>query len=348
MERPSLKERVKTGAICLLARCRVDRFFRFLNRNKLLVVMYHGITAQQSSLPVWTQLPVRVFRGQLEFLREHYRVVSLSDVVAAVEGKRALPERAALITFDDGIRNNFSVAFPHLVELGLPASIFLTVDLVGSRDMLWFDELYLLMQEGMRLGIQLDLMGEAANGCYRNRDLWQAYQLCVESVKHAGAATRDSFIERLRSQVPLDKGPWLEDFGLLDWEEVDEMRRSGLISFGVHTATHRILSELQEHELVAEVAQAREKMISRTGEDVTSFCYPNGRPGEDFDRRHQQFLRDCGYRCAFTTKDELFDWRSGEPMGIGRVPAGNDCSSEPDYFSLNTSGAVNFLKRLAG
>lgn len=346
--RARLKQHLKTEMIGLLAGCRVDHLFRYLNRHKLLVVMYHGVTCREYAPPVWTQLPVSVFRRQLEFLRDHYQIVTLAEVIAALGGKGILPERAALITFDDGMKNNYTVAFPVLKELGIPASIFLTVGLVGQKELLWFDELYLLIQEGGRRDIPLPLLGGCAAEHYIKGKFWEAYVDCVESAKRIGDAARADFLEGLRTKVPIDREPWLEDFGLLDWDEVIEMERSGLVSFGVHTATHRILSELEDSELAGEVLAPRELLTLRTGNEAASFCFPNGRPGADFHPRHQDFLRNSGYRCAFTTENALFDWRTGEPMGVGRVPAGSDGGSEPSYFSLNTSGALEFVRRVFG
>ena len=344
MEPKKLTHRLKTNFFGLLTRLGMDRLFRYLNRDKLLVVMYHGVTSQCYSPPVWTQLPVELFRDQLRFLCDHYQVVTLADLLAALDGGLPLPKRAALITFDDGIKNNFSVAFPVLQEFGLPACIFLTVDLVGTREMLWFDELYLLLQEGAFRGVTLQLPVAEANEHYQSGDLWEAYAVSVESVKRTGGEARAALLDRLRREVAFDKERWLEDFGFLNWDDVAAMERSGLVSFGVHTATHRILVELDDHELVSEVLEPRTMVTRKTGGGAASFCFPNGSPGLDFHPRHQEFLRQCGYRCAFTTQNQLFDWRSGEPMGIGRVPAGNDSTSDPCYFRLNTSGAITFLK----
>jgi len=335
-----LKQRLKKGTLRVMARFGLDRVFRHLNRDKLLVVMYHGVTSKCYYPPIWTQLPVEIFRSQLEFLRDHYRVVTLPEVIAAVEGKGILPERAALITFDDGIKNNFSVAFPVLQELGLPAGIFLTVDLVGSTELFWFDELYLLVQEGCRLGVPLDLMGKGANEHYQRGEIWNAYTSCVESVKRAGSVTRDTLLERLRREVPIEREPWLEDFGLLNWDDVAVMEGSGLVSFGVHTATHRILSELDDHELADEVLAPRKRFAAELGREPESFCFPNGQPGVDFAPKHQEFLRCGGYLCAFSTEQDLFDRSRGDLMGIARIHAGNDGSSDPDYFRLNTAGAL--------
>ena len=334
--RDGLKKAVLKGLVFSGA----DRLFRRLNRHRLLVVMYHGVTRQSYRPPVWTQLPLPVFRNQLEFLRRHYRLVSLSEVVQALSRGAPLPERAALITFDDGLKNNFSVAFPVLKELGLPAAIFLTVDLIGGGDMFWFDELYLLIREGGDRGAALELPGVGAQRHYLAGELWQAYEACVEAAKRAGPEMRRALLQELRRQVPLERERHLADFGLLDWDEVREMERSGLVGFGVHTATHRILSELDDHELADEVLAPRKRFAAELGREPESFCFPNGQPGVDFAPRHQEFLRCGGYLCAFSTEQDLFDRSRGDLMGIARIHAGNDGSSDPDYFRLNTAGAL--------
>lgn len=323
-----------------------DGFFRHLNRDRLLVVMYHGVTLQSYHPPVWTQLPLPVFRSQLEFLRDHYRIVSLSQVVRALDHGEPLPERAALITFDDGLRNNFTVAFPVLKELGLPAAVFLTVDLIGGSEMLWFDELYLLIRQAGVSGVALELPGAAAQRHYQAGELWEAYVICVEEAKLAGCRARRELLEGLRSRVSLEPERHQADFGLLDWDEVRQMERSGLIGFGVHTATHRILSELQEHELAEEVVVPKRRFAEELGVEPESFCFPNGRPGVDFTPWHQEYLRLNGYLCAFSTGDDLFDRIRGDRMGITRIPAGNDGCSQPNYFRLNTSGALHLYRLL--
>lgn len=322
-----------------LVTCGVDRLFRTMNRNRLLVVMYHGVTRQCHLPPIWTQLPLPVFKAQLEFLKSRYQPVSLTQVLQTLDQEAPLPERAVLITFDDGLSNNYSVAFPVLRELSVPAAIFLTVDVIGTRDLLWFDELYLLIREGGRRGAPLELPIPEAQRHYRAGRLWDAYVASVEGAKRAGEDMRRKLMDKLRAAVLLDREKHLEDFGLLTWDQVREMERSGLVRFGVHTARHRILSELTESELEGEVLTPRRRFAAELGREPESFCFPNGIPGIDFHPGHQAFLRSCGYRCAFSTERGLFDPGSGERMGIARIAVGNDGSSDPDYFNLNTAGA---------
>lgn len=68
-----------------------------------------------------------------ERLREHwtylkmngYNTVSLPDFLDIITGRKPCPEKAILITFDDGYRNNLTYAYPLLKELGWKAVFFI-------------------------------------------------------------------------------------------------------------------------------------------------------------------------------------------------------------------------------
>lgn len=324
--------------------CGIDQLFRHINRKKLLVVMYHGVTSNDYAPPIWTQLPLKTFRQQIEYLSKHYVPVSLAEVAGATRGLSALPERAVLITFDDGLRNNYSIAFPVLQELNVPAAIFLTIDFIGSDEILWFDELYFLLQAASGRGVTPDLPDEAARALLLRGQVWDSYVITVEALKRAGRAIRMQEMAKLRAFLPLDRQKLLEDFGLLNWDEVRTMHRSGLVEFGVHTATHRILTELTDDEWEHEIIVSKHILEKNLDMEAAAFCFPNGKPQIDFRPDQLVALRKAGYRCAFTTESALFDWTGGESMAIGRIPAGNDATSDSSYFPLNASGALHFAR----
>jgi len=53
-------------------------------------------------------------------------VISLADAMLGLRGEVALPERSVVITFDDGYRSVYEVAFPILREHRRPATVFWT------------------------------------------------------------------------------------------------------------------------------------------------------------------------------------------------------------------------------
>ena len=81
--------------------------------------------------------------------------------------------------------------------------------------------------------------------------------------------------------------------------------------------------------------------------EAAAFCFPNGKPLVDFHQDQISQLQKAGFRCSFTTENALFDRSYGNGMTIGRVPAGNDATSDAAYFPLNASGAVHFARDIA-
>ena len=93
------------------------------------IVYYHRIDDEMHRSCV----APRAFRDQMRFLVDAgYRVTSLAELGRAVSTGAALPPRTVAVTFDDGFADNYEHAYPVLAELGLPATIFVTVGMMGG------------------------------------------------------------------------------------------------------------------------------------------------------------------------------------------------------------------------
>jgi len=73
------------------------------------------------------------FRKQMAFLKEkHYNVISLGELVEGVRAAKKFPRNSVVITFDDGYKDNYTIAYPVLKSLKFPATIFLISDNIGK------------------------------------------------------------------------------------------------------------------------------------------------------------------------------------------------------------------------
>src|SRR5262245_39304654 len=116
------------------------RIARQLNRHKALILTYHGVVRSASDVYLHRIcIDAGIFEQQMEWLRRNYSVLSLSSLLDGLEGKSSLPPFSVAITFDDGFKNNYSVAFPILKKYGLPATIFLATSYIGEHGKLWTD-----------------------------------------------------------------------------------------------------------------------------------------------------------------------------------------------------------------
>lgn len=91
----------------------------------LLAVNYHYIREEYNTpYPAFFGTTPELFRKQLVELSKHGSFVSADDIAAAVKHEKKLPERSIVITFDDGLREQYEYALPVLNELGIPAIFF--------------------------------------------------------------------------------------------------------------------------------------------------------------------------------------------------------------------------------
>jgi peptidoglycan/xylan/chitin deacetylase (PgdA/CDA1 family) len=99
------------------------------------VLIYHTISTPPEPLPGDIDISRERFVRQLQWLSRWRRVVRLDQTLAGA------PSRAVAITFDDGYRDNLTVALPLLEKFGLPMTLFVAAGFVGREGYLSEDEL---------------------------------------------------------------------------------------------------------------------------------------------------------------------------------------------------------------
>ncbi len=100
------------------------------------LLCYHRILSETKPVPLLGgELFVSqgTFEKQAKILAEKFRALSLDEFELAINGKKAFPEKAVLITFDDGYQDNYSCAFPILKKYNLPFVLFITADFIREK-----------------------------------------------------------------------------------------------------------------------------------------------------------------------------------------------------------------------
>ena len=93
--------------------------------------MYHSIADSEAH---FNSVAPAEFELQMAYLAEKpIPVISLTSLVMRLKNGSPLGG-AVVITFDDGFRNNYTVALPILKKYGFPATVFVTTDLIGQTD----------------------------------------------------------------------------------------------------------------------------------------------------------------------------------------------------------------------
>jgi peptidoglycan/xylan/chitin deacetylase (PgdA/CDA1 family) len=158
------------------------------------------------------------FERHLDYLIAHHEIVTLDDLRDWILGRRQFARIPCVLTFDDGWLDNYQEAFPVLRSRGVPGTIFLITDHVGTPEM-------------------------------------------------------------------------------VTWDQVREMERAG-IQFGSHTATHPVLTSLDDEAILHELVRSRERLVLELAQPIEWFCYPKG----IYDTRALMVARDR-YTGAVTTRE---------------------------------------------
>lgn len=116
------------------------------------ILMYHLIDSHPPPGPYGPGLTVspQAFEAEMRILEDGgYHSVTFADLYAALAGTRPLPSKPVLLTFDDGNRDSYSVAFPILRRHHLVATFFVVTKMVGRPPSVTWQQLSEMSRAGM-------------------------------------------------------------------------------------------------------------------------------------------------------------------------------------------------------
>jgi peptidoglycan/xylan/chitin deacetylase (PgdA/CDA1 family) len=287
-------------------------------RSRLLAIpMYHGVVAEPLPVFNWCQLELSRFEEQIKFLALEYQVLPLREVVNRLRRRLPLPERAAVITFDDGFRSVYTTAFPVLKRLQIPFTVFLITSLVGSDQPAWPERLF------------SSILGTRAESVTFAEQDWPIITAPQRAAAYSGISSRLKRMEERHKEEALERlleslgptGTTSSVFTLMSWDEVHSLSESGLADFGSHTHTHPILARCDAARQRSELFRSRDMIQQHLGK-ADLFAYPNG-TRDDFTSVTKALVKAQDYSCAATTISGL-NGADADVYELRRVNVGAD------------------------
>jgi peptidoglycan/xylan/chitin deacetylase (PgdA/CDA1 family) len=104
--------------------------------DRAVIALFHRVDDRFPDDPITCSRAQ--FSAFCDFFARHFKVIALSELLDHLR-RGADISRRAVITFDDGYRDNHEFAAPELRKRGLPASFFITTELMGTETTAWWD-----------------------------------------------------------------------------------------------------------------------------------------------------------------------------------------------------------------
>ena len=273
---------------------------RKLSPNFLTVLNYHRIDDPyregfDTFRPNISATPSD-FALQMDYMSQHYNIISGADLVSFITGKRKLPPRAALITFDDGYYDNYTNAFPILKARKLPAIIFLTSNFIGTGRPFYWDLIAYCFHHTNLEKVELPYLGLQSWVDELTRN--EVMQNWIQVLKQLSESDKQKVVNLLPKimavHIPGDAFKNL----MMSWSNAKELSENG-IEIGGHTASHPILTRITQDEVSSELLKCKQSIEEAINKPVLSFAYPNGK-STDFNAELMRGVYQAGFEVAFT------------------------------------------------
>jgi peptidoglycan/xylan/chitin deacetylase (PgdA/CDA1 family) len=315
------------------------------DRNSV-ILMYHQVT-KRSSDPWSLAVSPEYFDQQMLYLKKNYDVLPLRELAETIR-KKKIKKPVVAITFDDGFEDNFTTALPILEQYNLPATFFVSTDLVGGDRGYWWDELEELVFHTNELPEILAIKVRDLDFQFRflkDRKVNAALEQQIKGwnceaqpvnerievfirlwrlMQPLSSVEQQSILRKIRAQIGSLKSNH-HQFRVMSVEQLRQLSKKTMYEIGAHTVSHPMLSQHHASFQRSEINESKRIIGQWTGRSTESFAYPYG----NFDQHTKEIVRESGFSLAVSTAESGVE-TAADLFSLPRVQVKN---WNPDKFN---------------
>ncbi|WP_026480687.1 polysaccharide deacetylase family protein [Ahrensia sp. 13_GOM-1096m] len=251
-----------------------------------------------------------------EAISKGYTPVALTDLPELL-AKGDKSKRYVAFTLDDGCRDNAEFAAPVFRKYGVPYTLYITKGLVERTHTMWWETAEVLTRAVDQF--QFDFGdGPEAVTCSTHK---QKHAVFLRIAQFIESMDEDATVNRLNEAAiahGVDPMKIIED-EVMNADELRELAKDPLASFGAHTVSHCCLTRLDAARLDREMADCIEAIKEWTQTLPVSIAYPYGWK-RACGPREAKAARRAGLRIGVTTQpDVLINYSQDEWMLLPRI-----------------------------
>ncbi len=285
--------------------------------KNVTIVMYHYVRdLAESRYPEIKGLEFSKFKEQVLFLKKHYRFITMETLVDSIENNTSLPDKAVLLTFDDGYIDHFTHVFPFLNQEGIQGCFFPPAKAIAEHKVLDVNKIHFILASQKNKSVIVDEISREL-ALLRNEHSLEQDAFYYEKLAHPSRYdTADViYIKRLlqvelsdtvrsivtdnlfKKFVEIEEGRFAREL-YLSMDQIRCMHRNGMY-FGSHGYAHNWLGSLTMKGQREEIEKSL-SFLNDIGTDPNywTMCYPYGNYNEDT----VSLLKTYKCRLALTTK----------------------------------------------
>ena len=282
--------------------------------------MYHYVRdLKDSRFPGIKGLDLDLFREQIQYLKKHYHIITMEEVIHCIDNQAKIPRKSVLLTFDDAYSDHYINVFPILDKYQLQGSFYIPSKAVSENTVLDVNKIHFILAS---VQDKLDIVNELENLLNVYKKEYQLQDFDFYYKKLALANRHDTqevifikrllqveLIEELRiiiTDILFEKYIGMSESAFsrelyMNEEQLKHMLRSGQ-HIGNHGHNHFWWNSLTKEEMKEELDLSI-AFLNKIGVDMNNWtaCYPYG----GYDDQSIEMLQKRGCKLAVTTETDI-------------------------------------------
>ena len=193
---------------------------------------------------LYTIKTIEEFKYDLDFLLKHFKPISLQQLIELNKSGQKPKEKCFHLTFDDGLKELYSIVAPILKEKNIPATFFINTDFLDNQQLFYRFKANLLAEK------------YAANGML---DLPYGEE---KSMNELAETLYFSFDDYLKKEQPY-----------LTTNQVQELINAGF-TIGGHSTNHPLYKSITEEEQINQTLESVNVLVNKFKLDYKVFSFP--------------------------------------------------------------------------
>lgn len=281
--------------------------------------MYHYTRdLKNSRYPEIKGLDSNLFEEQLIFFKDNYNVITMEDVLDCYEGKKSLPEKALLLTFDDGYIDNYTVALPLLKKYGFQGSFFIPAKTFCENKMLDVNKIHFILASVLAnsniSNLVQDIMKLVDEYRLHNKDipdnesLYEEYAVANrfddKDTVFCKRVLQNALPEEIRNEISsklfvkyvgVPENVFAKEL-YMNKDQISLMKSEGMF-IGLHGYDHYWLGKLEDSLMKEDIDKALDAMSEFIDKDRWVINFPYG----SYNDRVIEYVASKGCVCSFNS-----------------------------------------------
>ena len=282
------------------------KFFRIFNGHPIntflsgkgIIFAFHRVV--ESKVGIFNgilEISQDRFEFTINYLKWHnYDFISLDELPERLKSKSN--RKFAIITFDDGYKDNYTIAYPILKKYNIPFTIYLSTSFPDGMAIIWWYMLEEIIINNSSISFSYDGM-EYNYSTLEMADKERVFDLIRSFIIDSTPLVMQSKIKSVLSSYIPDMYAKTKELAL-SWEEVKSLSEDPMVTIGNHTVNHYAMTVLSKEESISEILTAQEIIKEKIGITTKHFAYPFG-SRKEVNYASVEILNIIRYSTATTT-----------------------------------------------